>query len=153
MNDILQILALMRNTASMSKSISPTFDVFYERIKEILEVSRTRVYRTANIVMLEAYWNIGREIIEEEQNGKDRAKYGEFLIKNLSVKLTQAFGKGYTKSNLHYMRQFYQAFENVHALRGELTWTHYRMLLKAERKGSSGSRTRSWSMIEQLIFQ
>ncbi len=120
----------------MSKSLSPSFENFYNRISEILDNARNKVYRTANIEMLQAYWNVGREIVEEEQKGKDRAEYGEFLITNLSVELTHAFGKGYTKSNLHYMRQFYQTFEKVHALRGELSWTHYRMLLKVEKENA-----------------
>jgi len=117
----------------MTNSLSPSLDSFYERIKEILESARNKVYRTANIEMLQAYWNVGREIVEEEQNGKDRAEYGNYLIKNLSTKLTQTLGDGFTKSNLHYMRQFYQKFEKVHALRGELSWTHYRLLLKVEK--------------------
>ena len=104
----------------MTKSLSTSFDGFYGRIKEILEGARNKVYRTANMEMLQAYWNIGREIVEEELKGKDRAEYGEYLIKNLSAKLTQAFGKGFTKSNLNYMKQFYQTFEKGHALRGEL---------------------------------
>ena len=103
----------------MTKSLTNSFDSFYERIREILEGARFRVYRTANQEMLQAYWNVGREIVEEEQKGKNRAEYGNYIMKNLSVRLTQAFGKGFTKSNLHYMRQFYQKFEKVHALRGE----------------------------------
>ncbi len=118
----------------MTNSLSTTFDNFYEKVKEILEGARNKVYRTANMEMLQAYWNVGREIVEEEQKGKDRAEYGNYLIKNLSAKLTKAFGNGFTKSNLHYMRQFYQKFEKVHALRGELSWTHYRLLLKVEKR-------------------
>ena len=120
----------------MTKLLSTSFDGFYERIREILEVARIKVYRTANIEMLQAYWNVGREIVEEEQKGRDRAGYGSFLVNNLSVKLTQAYGKGFTKSNLHYMRQFYQTFEKVHALRGELSWTHYRLLLKVDNENA-----------------
>jgi predicted nuclease of restriction endonuclease-like (RecB) superfamily len=120
----------------MTKSLSTSFDSFFKRIKEILEGARNKVYRTVNMEMLQAYWNVGREIVEEEQKGKDRAEYGEYLIKNLSAKLTQAFGKGFTKSNLNYMKQFYQTFEKGHALRGELSWTHYRLLLKIEKKNA-----------------
>ena len=69
----------------MTNSLSPSLDSFYERIKEILESARNKVYRTANIEMLHAYWNVGREILEEEQKGKDRAEYGNYLIKNLST--------------------------------------------------------------------
>ena len=91
----------------MTQTLAPSFESFYDRIKEILETARNRVYLKANMEMLQAYWNIGREIVEEEQKGKDRAEYGNYLIKNLSAKLTQAFGKGFTQSNLRYMRLFY----------------------------------------------
>jgi len=120
----------------MPKSLSPSFYSFYDRIKEILEGARNRVYRTTNLEMLQAYWNIGREIFEEEQKGKDRAGYGNYLIKNLSAKLTQSFGKGFTTSNLKYMRQFYQTFEIGHALRDQLSWTHYRLLIKVEEENA-----------------
>jgi len=120
----------------MTKSISPSFDSLYDRIKEILEGARKKVYRTANQEMLQAYWNVGKVIVEEEQKGKDRAEYGDYLIIKLSSRLTQSFGKGFTRSNLHYMRQFYLRFEIVHAVRGELSWTHYRMLLKVDNENA-----------------
>ncbi len=120
----------------MTKSISPSFISFYEKVKEILEGARNEVYRKANTEMLQAYWNVGREIVEEEQKGKDRAGYGNYLIKNLSAKLTKSFGKGFTQSNLRYMRLFYQTFEKRHALRDELTWTHYRLLVKVEKQNA-----------------
>jgi hypothetical protein len=116
----------------MTKSLPVSFDSFYERIKEILEGARIKLYRTANQEMLQAYWNVGKEIVEEEIKGKERAEYGNYIINNLSARLTQAFGKGFTKSNLNYMRRFYQTFEIGHALRGELSWTHYRLLLKVD---------------------
>ena len=120
----------------MTKSLSTSFDGFYERIKDILEGARKKVYRTTNMEMLQAYWNVGREIVEEEQMGKDRAGYSSFLIENLSLKLTEAFGKGFTQSNLRYMRLFYKTFGKRHAMRDELSWTHYRLLLKVEKKNT-----------------
>ncbi|HGJ64422.1 TPA: DUF1016 domain-containing protein [bacterium] len=71
-------------------------------------------------------------IVEEEQNGKERADYGKYLIKELSRKLSSDFGKGFDERNLWYMKSFYLAFPNVNALRSELTWTHYRILLRVE---------------------
>jgi ribosome biogenesis protein Nip4 len=62
----------------MTKSLSTSFDSFYERIKEILEGARNKVYRTVNMEMLQAYWNVGREIVEEEQKDKNRAGYGNY---------------------------------------------------------------------------
>ncbi len=94
---------------------------FYNSIKEVLEAARRNIYRTANFVMVQAYWNIGRLIIEEEQSGEKRAEYGKQMIKELSIKLTRDFGKGFTRTNLWYMRQFYSTFSNLHALREELS--------------------------------
>ena len=102
----------------------------YDTINQIIEDARTAVYRTANITMVKAYWHIGRVIVEEEQKGKERAEYGTELIKQLSKKLTKKHGRGFTETNLKYMRQFYRFFENSHSLRDELSWTHYRLLLK-----------------------
>ena len=102
----------------------------YREIKNILLKARKNAYRTINFVMVKAYWSIGKIIVEEEQKGQIRADYGEHLIKNLSEKLMAEFGKGFNKTNLWYMRQFYQTFQNLHALREELSWTHYRLLLK-----------------------
>ena len=104
---------------------------FYNEIKNILNIARNKVYKTANFVMVEAYWNIGKSIIEE-QGGNEKAEYGAGLIKELSKLMTQDFGKGFTVTNLKYMRQFYLMFPNSHALRDELSWTHYRLLIKVE---------------------
>lgn len=135
--------------------ITQTADVLYKNIAEILKESRRAAYRAVNFAMTRCYWHIGRIIIEEEQSGKHRADYGQFLIKELSKRLTADFGKGFTISNLKYMRQFYLTYpkvnslhsesseekghalrdqfdEKVHALRDELSWTHYRLLLKVE---------------------
>jgi len=109
-------------------------DHLFKRIQEILENARYKVYRTANTEMLRAYWNVGREIIVEEQKGQDRAKYGRGLIRDLSIRLTKEYGRGFTETNLKYMRQFYLTFKKRHALRDELSWTHYRLLLKVERE-------------------
>jgi predicted nuclease of restriction endonuclease-like (RecB) superfamily len=107
-------------------------NTLYNTINQIIEEARNTVYRTANFTMVQAYWNIGKTIVEEEQKGKGRAEYGQELIKQLSQKLTQKHGKGFNTTNLWYIRQFYTVFQNFHALRGELSWTHYRLLLKVE---------------------
>lgn len=105
---------------------------FYRSIAEILQTARQNAYRAVNFVMVEAYWNIGRLIAEEEQKGKQRADYGTYLIRNLSVRLTEEFGKGFDEREVRRMRQFYQTFLIRDALRPELTWTHYRLLLRVE---------------------
>ncbi|MFH0906133.1 MAG: PDDEXK nuclease domain-containing protein [archaeon] len=107
-------------------------DNIYLNIKTILEEARNKAWRAVNFEMVTAYWNIGKVIVEEEQKGQKRAEYGAKLIKFLSEKLTNDFGKGYTVNNLWYMKQFYNTYQNLHALRGELSWTHYRLLLHVE---------------------
>ena len=104
---------------------------FYDSIRGILDSARAKVYQSANFAMVEAYWQIGKSIVEE-QDGSERAEYGAGLLKELSKQMTQDFGKGFTVTNLKYMRQFYLAFPNGHALRGELSWTHYRALLRVD---------------------
>ncbi len=108
---------------------------FYNEIKEILISARNKVYQTANFAMVEAYWNIGKSIIKE-QGGNEKANYGTGLLKELSRQMTHDFGKGFTVTNLKYMRQFYLTFPNGHALRDELSWTHYRLLMKVENESA-----------------
>lgn len=108
---------------------------FYNEIRSILLSARNKVYQTANFAMVEAYWNIGKSIIEE-QGGNEKAEYGTGLLKELSRQMTHDFGKGFTVTNLKYMRQFYLAFPNGHALRDELSWTHYRLLIKVENENA-----------------
>ena len=103
----------------------------YENIRATVTEAQKKVYSTVNFVMVETYWNIGK-LICEAQGDNERAEYGAGLLKYLSEKLTSEFGKGFTVTNLSYMRQFHIAFPNYHALRDELSWTHYRMLLKVE---------------------
>lgn len=108
---------------------------FYMEIKQILDSAREKVYRTANFAMVEAYWNIGKCIVEK-QGGKDKAEYGRQLIKKLSDRMVKDFGKGFTPANLTNMRQFYLTFSNFYALRSELSWTHYRMLMRVENENA-----------------
>ena len=104
----------------------------YQRIRNIIEKSRGKVLYAINTEMVHAYWLIGKEIVEEEQRGRKRAEYGKELIESLAEKLTSEFGSGFISRNLWYMRNFYLCFPKLNALRSELTWTHYRLLLKVE---------------------
>ena len=108
---------------------------FYNEIKNILISARNTVYKTANFAMVEAYWNIGKRIIDE-QGGKDTAEYGQGLLQELSKQMTKDFGKGFTVANLKNMRQFYLTFPNGYALRSELSWTHYRSLMRVENENA-----------------
>lgn len=117
----------------MKKSVSSgNINTLYKKIKTVLNEARNKVYQTVNFTMVEAYWNIGHLIVEEEQKGKTRAEYGVYLIEKLSGKLTNDFGKGFDPTNLSNMRKFYLTFPILDAVRQELTWTHYRILLRVE---------------------
>ena len=122
----------------MSKTAKQPTEVLYKQIALVLNDARNRVLQTVNSVMVRAYWEIGRLIVEHEQKGKTRAGYGDFLIKGLSEKLTVDFGKGFDPSNLWNMRKLYMTFPILDAVRRELSWTHYRLLLKIENMEARG---------------
>ena len=86
-------------------------DLFY-RVVSILEQAKTNVARIVNSEMVLAYWHIGREIVQEIQQGEDRAKYGKQIIKDLSARLNKKYGKGFSTTNLWYFRQFYLVYSN-----------------------------------------
>ena len=111
-------------------------NIFFAQISKLIESARHQAYRSVNFIMVETYWNIGRRIVEEEQKGKRRAGYGEKLIKELAQRLTEEFGKGFEASNLWKMRHFYLTFPILDSLRLELSWTHYRLLLRVENENA-----------------
>lgn len=104
----------------------------YSNVRKILAKARETVYVAANTAMVEAYWNVGREIVEKQGGGKGKSRYGDHLIDFLANKLTAEFGPGFTRVNLFYMRRFYLAFPKVHTLCKQLSWSHYRTLLTVE---------------------
>jgi len=99
----------------------------------VLIQARARAWRAVNFEMVVCYWEIGRLIVEQEQRGKARAEYGKRLIEDLSKRLTSEFGKGFHQRNLWFMRAFFMAYPKMNALRSELSWTHYRLLLRVEK--------------------
>ena len=108
-------------------------------VKNIFVHARQKAYTAVNTAMVEAYWLVGKRIVEEEQNGKERAKYGEYLLKSLSQELTLSFGKGFTERNLRNFRQFYLTFadeEIRHTLCAELSWSHIRLIMKLTNKNA-----------------
>ena len=108
-------------------------DNLYERVRKILEAARSRVARSVNSEMVQAYWHIGQSIVEHEQQGNERAEYGRQLIESLSKRLKAEGLKGFGRRNLAWMRELYLKYPILHALRAELSWTHYRLLLKVEK--------------------
>lgn len=108
-------------------AISP--ESLYAAVKDVIDHARGMVARSVNTVMVQAYWTIGRLIVENEQKGARRAEYGKRVLLDLSRRLTLEYGKGFTITNIQYMRQFYLLFPNYHSVSGELSWTHYRRLM------------------------
>lgn len=106
-------------------------------IKQILAQARQKAYTAVNFAMTEAYWLIGKRIVEEEQHGKERATYGEEILKTLSIELTQEFGKGFSERSLRDFRQFYLSYQETeiwHTLCAKLSWSHIRLIMRVENK-------------------
>lgn len=106
---------------------------YINEIKKILKNARQKAYTAINSAMVEAYWEIGRRIVEEEQNGKERAEYGKEILQNLSKELTEEFGKGYSYRTLREIRQFYlmfSDFEKWRTVSAKLTWSHFQKVLR-----------------------
>ena len=143
-------------------------NTLYGEIRAVLEKARSSAYRAVNFAMVQAYWQVGYLIVEHEQSGKRRAEYGKAILKEISKCLTGEFGKGFDITNLRKMRQFYLMFskrdavslksgeskqdamrlefrgiEKPSVLRSELSWTHYRHLLRVEHDNA-----REWYMNE-----
>lgn len=121
------------------------YEDIYSEIKETLLLSRSQAYSAVNFAMVQAYWQIGRIIIEHEQNGNARADYGKAILQELSSRLTKDFGKGFSVRTLQQMKKFYVMFPNTNALRSQLTWTHYRLLLSVENE-----QARQWYIDETI---
>jgi predicted nuclease of restriction endonuclease-like (RecB) superfamily len=118
----------------------------YQQIHGILHAARQQSYRAVNTAMVEAYWQIGRRIVDHEQGGEARAAYGQGVLAALAARLTEDFGKGFTSVNLRNFRQFYLTFTDEqirYALRSNLTWTHLRQLMRIDNLDA-----RNWYMNE-----
>lgn len=103
----------------------------YDDIKNLIDQSKNRICKTVNTEMINLYWNIGKMIVEK-QNGQDRAKYGDYLIENLSNQLTEEFGKGFSTRNLKRMRKLYLCYPKRTTMLSQLTWSHYLELIKID---------------------
>lgn len=101
-------------------------------VREIISAARTQAVRSVDSCRVQMYWHIGRRIFEEEQLGKDRADYGTYLIKNLAKQLEPEYGSGFSVRQLEMCRQFYRLYPIANALRSQLNWTQYRMLIQIE---------------------
>lgn len=115
----------------------------YADIHSVLTTARNKVYTAVNFTMVQSYWQIGKLITDEELGGKQRADYGKYLMKELSQRLTQDFGKGFDERELRKICQFYRCFPIRDTLRPELSWSHYRRLISVE-----NADARMWYMNE-----
>ena len=126
------------------KSIVPVSQEFNGDVRRIIEEGRKQAYTAAGNIALATYWNVGRRIVEEEQNGNSRAEYGRRLIAELANNLKKDYGLGYGKRNLAYYRQFYLVFNDIeilHEFVQNLSWTHIRRLLSV-----TDPKARQWYM-------
>lgn len=124
----------------MSNEVTHLSKKFINDIKHIVHTSRTKAYSAINIAQVEANWLVGKRIVEEEQGGNERAKYGAAILKKLSEALTETFGKGFTVSQLYYCRQFYTTFPTIFDTPCRiLSWSHYKRLLRID-----DNKAREW---------
>ena len=105
-------------------------ELFITEIRHIIQTARVNVVRSINHALTVMYWHIGQRVVEEEQAGAERAKYKDYLIKNLSKALESEFGDGFSPRQLELMRQLYLTFPIANALSSQLTWTHYKLLIR-----------------------
>lgn len=156
--------------ARKKTAISSSEDALFRDIRAVLKAARTSAYRAVNSAMVQAYWQVGRLILEHEQRGRKRAAYGEAVLEKLSTRLLAEFGRGFDATNLRKMRQFYRMFEIRDAARLEsgktkrdaarlvstvepirlmtcdaLSWSHYRLLMQVE-----DPEARQWYMHEAV---
>ena len=114
-----------------------------DSLRGLILQARRQAVRSVNAVQVQTYWQIGRHIVEFEQQGQARASYGQRLLPRLGQVLSREFGRGFDATNLRHMRGFYLAFPICDALRRELSWTHYRLLLRVD-----APQAREWYMQE-----
>ena len=133
---------MMSDIDKSNQTLSNSSHLFAE-IREVLVTARRTAYKAVNFAMVTAYWNVGRLIVEDEQQGNTRAEYGKAILADLSKRLTDEFGKGFDERELRRIRQFYLVFPKWDALRPELTWTHYRLLIRVQNE-----QARLWYMNE-----
>lgn len=101
----------------------------YDEVKKIISSARQNAVRSVDFCRVQMYWHIGKRILETEQQGKERAEYGAYLLKTLAKKLEPEYGSGFSFRQLNFCRQFYRMYPIMNALRSQLNWTQYRLLI------------------------
>lgn len=129
MNQIFFIWFMNNRLSSFS---SQHYHCLISTIGQILQEGRRRALQSVNQILVQTYWEIGRQIVEFEQQGKETAEYGSALLDTLSRDLKLRFGKGFGKSNIYLMRQFYLKYQKFRTVSGKLSWSHYSEILTLE---------------------
>lgn len=130
--------------------------IFYRDVHAILDEAKSRAYETANHIMAYAYWNIGERIVEQEQKGNRKAKYGSYLIKRLSQELSDQYGTGFSVANIRNCRQLYLTFPKEsygYSLIGKIHWSHLRTIMRLDNEGERNfylneAANEAWSVKE-----
>ncbi|HNA62617.1 MAG TPA: DUF1016 N-terminal domain-containing protein, partial [Rhabdochlamydiaceae bacterium] len=117
-----------RKISALTLVDAKNIDVLYQKASAYIDQARQTIHQTIDTEMVKAYWCIGRDIVEEEQQGKKRAEYGSFLLNELSARLTKKYGRGFSNSTLSDIRLFYQTYPNE--FNPTLSWIHYRALMR-----------------------
>jgi hypothetical protein len=129
------------------KGMKAPLNGFIEQVKQLLRKAQQNTARSVNTIMVHTYFELNKRIVEEEQNEKAEATYGEYLLQNLSEELTAEFGKGYSKRNLELIRKFYHTYRFAKSpISQSLTWTHYLNLMRIENEDE-----RSFYKIETVM--
>lgn len=131
---------------TLSHATTPDLQALLGSLGELIRQARQRALRAVDTVQVQTCWELGRHIVEFEQGGAARASYGKRLLSELAKALSAEFGKGFDVTNLRHMRSFYLLFPIWDAVRRELSWTHYRMLLRVD-----GDGARQWYMNEAAV--
>jgi DUF1016 N-terminal domain len=117
----------------MEHKITPSdYQALKAEIGDLLRLGRAQAGRAVNTILVQTYWSIGRHIVEYEQGGAAKADYGSALLDQLSKDLTLEYGKGFSRSNLFQIREFYLRFPKIQTLSGQLSWSHYTEIIKED---------------------
>ena len=137
----------MANKGDLSVSEEHSMESLYFDARNIIEHARNNAVRSVDFCRVQMYWQLGRRVFEEEQQGKERADYGKYLTKELSKRLVPDYGSGFSVRQLEFCRQFYRTYPIANTLRSQLNWSQYRRLIQLE-KGSPLWRVRNVSCLK-----
>lgn len=120
---------MSKEIASTNTQLAAINEQFVTDIRQIITTAQQNAVRSVDFCRVQMYWNMGRRILEEEQQGKERADYGSYLILNLAKRLEPEFGSGFGRRSLEQARQFYREFPIANALRSQLNWSQYKKVV------------------------